>query len=154
MATPEDRIEQLGIALPEAARPLAAYVPTVRSGNMVYVSGQVPMVEGKIAYMGRLGTSGLSLEDGVQAARRCAINVLAALKAELGELSRVHRIVKVTGFVASEPDFTDQPKVINGASELFVEIFGEAGKHARSAVGMASLPLGVPVEIEAIVEAD
>jgi enamine deaminase RidA (YjgF/YER057c/UK114 family) len=154
MATPEDRIEELGIALPEAARPLAAYVPTVRAGNMVYVSGQVPMVEGKIAYTGRLGAHGLSLDDGVQAARRCAINVLAALKAELGELSRVRRIVKISGFVASEPDFTDQPKVINGASELFVEIFGEAGKHARSAVGMASLPLGVPVEIEAIVEAD
>ncbi len=154
MATPEERIEELGIALPEAARPLAAYVPTVRSGNMVYVSGQVPLVEGKVAYTGRLGTNGLSLEDGVQAARRCAINVLAALKAELGELSRVRRIVKISGFVASEPDFTDQPKVINGASELFVEIFGEAGKHARSAVGMASLPLGVPVEIEAIVEAD
>jgi enamine deaminase RidA (YjgF/YER057c/UK114 family) len=154
MATPEERIEELGIALPDVVTPLAAYVPTVRSGGMVYVSGQVPMVEGKIAYTGRLGTNGLSLEDGAQAARRCAINVLAALKAELGELSRVRRIVKVTGFVASEPDFTDQPKVINGASELFVEVFGEAGKHARSAVGMAALPLGVPVEVEAIVEAE
>ncbi|HZD00596.1 MAG TPA: RidA family protein [Actinomycetes bacterium] len=154
MATPEEHIEKLGIALPQAATPLAAYVPTVRSGNMVYVSGQVPLVEGKVAYKGRLGTDGLSLEDGVQAARRCAINVLAALKAELGELSRVRRVVKVSGFVASEPDFIDQPKVVNGASELFVEVFGEAGKHARSAVGTASLPLGVPVEIEVIVEAD
>jgi enamine deaminase RidA (YjgF/YER057c/UK114 family) len=153
MATPEERIEELGIALPGAITPLAAYVPTVRSGGMVYVSGQVPLVEGKVAYTGRLGTSALSLEDGVQAARRCAINVLAALKAELGELSRVRRVVKVTGFVASEPDFADQPKVINGASELFVEVFGEAGKHARSAIGVAALPLGVPVEVEAIVEA-
>jgi enamine deaminase RidA (YjgF/YER057c/UK114 family) len=153
MATPEERMEQLGIALPEMVTPLAAYVPTVRSGSMVYVSGQVPLVEGKVAYTGRLGPNGLSLEDGVQAARHCAINVLAALKAELGELARVRRFVKVTGFVASEPDFTDQPKVINGASELFVEVFGEAGKHARAAVGVATLPLGVPVEVEAIVEA-
>jgi enamine deaminase RidA (YjgF/YER057c/UK114 family) len=154
MTTPEQRLEELGIALPEAARPLAAYVTTVRSGSMVYVSGQVPLVEGKVAYTGRLGANGLGVDDGVQAARRCAINVLAALKAELGQLSRVRRVVKLTGFVASEPDFVDQPKVINGASELFVEVFGEAGRHARSAVGMAALPLGVPVEVEAIVEVD
>lgn len=154
MATPEQRLEELGIALPEPVRPLAAYVPTVRSGNMVYVSGQVPLVDGKVAFTGRLGANGLSLEDGVQAARRCAINVLAALKAELGQLSRVRRLVKVTGFVASEPDFVDQPKVINGASELFVDVFGEAGKHARSAVGLAALPMGVPVEVEAVVEVD
>ena len=154
MATPEQRLEELGIALPEAARPLAAYVPTVRSGGMVYVSGQVPMVDGKVAFTGRLGPNGLSLEDGVQAARTCAINVLAALKAELGQLSRVRRVVKLTGFVASEPDFVDQPRVINGASELFIEVFGELGRHARSAVGMAALPLGVPVEVEAIVEVE
>jgi enamine deaminase RidA (YjgF/YER057c/UK114 family) len=154
MATPEQRLEELEIALPEPVKPLAAYVPTVRSGNMVYVSGQVPLVDGKVAFTGRLGTNGLSLEDGVQAARRCAINVLAALKAELGQLSRVRRLVKVTGFVASEPDFVDQPKVINGASELFVDVFGEAGKHARSAVGLAALPMGVPVEVEAVVEVD
>ncbi|HZD68715.1 MAG TPA: RidA family protein [Actinomycetes bacterium] len=154
MATPEQRLEELGIVLPEAPRPLAAYVPTVRSGSMVYVSGQVPMVDGKVAYAGRLGASGLSVEDGAQAARRCAINVLAALKAELGQLSRVRRVVKLTGFVASEPDFVDQPKVVNAASELLVEVFGDAGKHARSAVGMASLPLGVPVEVEAIVEVE
>jgi enamine deaminase RidA (YjgF/YER057c/UK114 family) len=154
MVTPEQRLEELGIALPEAARPLAAYVPTVRSGSMVYVSGQVPLVDGKLAYTGRLGANGLGVEDGVQAARHCAINVLAALKAELGQLSRVRRVVKLTGFVASEPDFVDQPKVVNGASELFVAVFGEAGSHARSAVGMAALPMGVPVEVEAIVEVD
>ena len=154
MTTPEQRLEELGIDLPEAATPVAAYVPTVRSGNMVYVSGQVPLVDGKVAYTGRLGQGGLGLDDGVQAARRCAINVLAALAAELGELSRIRRIVKVTGFVASEPDFVDQPKVVNGASELFVEVFGEAGKHARSAIGVAALPLGVPVEVEAVVEVD
>jgi enamine deaminase RidA (YjgF/YER057c/UK114 family) len=154
MATPEQRLEELGIALPEAVSPLAAYVPTVRSGSMVYVSGQVPLVDGKVAYTGLLGANGLGVEDGVEAARRCAINVLAALKAELGQLSRVRRVVKLTGFVASEPDFVDQPKVVNGASELFVEVFGEAGRHARSAVGTAALPLGVPVEVEAIVEVD
>jgi enamine deaminase RidA (YjgF/YER057c/UK114 family) len=153
MASPEQRLEELGISLPQPVQPMAAYVPTVRSGDMVYVSGQVPMVDGKPAYVGRLGADGLSVDDGVEAARRCAINVLAALKAELGELSRVRRVVKLTGFVASAPDFHDQPKVVNGASELLVDAFGEAGRHARSAVGMAALPLGVPVEVEAIVEA-
>src|SRR6266545_3527584 len=137
----------------QPARPLAAYVPTVRSGDMVYVSGQVPMVDGKPSHLGRLGADGLGVEEGVEAARRCAINLLAALKAELGDLSRVRRVVKVTGFVASAPDFHDQPKVVNGASELLVEVFGDAGRHARSAVGLAALPLGVPVEVEAIVEA-
>jgi len=154
MALPEQRLEELGISLPEPARPVAAYVTAVRSGNMVYVSGQLPVVEGRPAHLGRLGADGLSLEEGVEAARRCAVNVLAALKAELGELARVRRVVKVTGFVASAPDFHDQPKVINGASELFMAVFGDAGRHARSAVGMAALPLGVPVEVEAIVEVD
>ncbi len=154
MASPEQRLEELGISLPEPARPVAAYVTAVRSGNMVYVSGQLPVVDGRPAHLGRLGADGLSLEEGVEAARRCAVNVLAALKAELGELARVRRVVKVTGFVASAPDFHDQPKVINGASELFMAVFGDAGRHARSAVGMAALPLGVPVEVEAIVEVD
>ena len=154
MASPEQRLEELGISLPEPARPVAAYVTAVRSGNMVYVSGQLPVVEGRPAHLGRLGADGLSLEEGVEAARRCAVNVLAVLKAELGELARVRRVVKVTGFVASAPDFHDQPKVINGASELFMAVFGDAGRHARSAVGMAALPLGVPVEVEAIVEVD
>jgi enamine deaminase RidA (YjgF/YER057c/UK114 family) len=154
MASPEQRLEELGIQLPDPARPLAAYVPTVRTGNLVYVSGQVPMVDGKPIHIGRLGGGGLGVEQGVEAAERCAVNVLAALKAELGELSRIRRIVKLTGFVASAPDFNDQPKVVNGASELFVKVFGDAGKHARSAVGMAALPLGVPVEVEAIVEVE
>jgi enamine deaminase RidA (YjgF/YER057c/UK114 family) len=151
MPTPEERLAQLGVELPPPAAPAAAYVPCVRTGDLVYVSGQVPLVEGRPSHLGRLG-DGVELEEGVAAARRCAINVLAALKAELGELSRVRRVVKVTGFVASAPGFTEQPKVINGASELFGEAFGEAGRHARAAVGVAALPLGVPVEVEAIVE--
>jgi enamine deaminase RidA (YjgF/YER057c/UK114 family) len=153
MASPEQRLEELGITLPDPVKPVAAYVPTVRSGDMVYVSGQVPMVEGKPSHTGRLGSGELTVEEGAEAAKRCAINVIAALKAELGDLSRVRRVVKVTGFVASAPDFHDQPKVVNGASELLVAVFGDAGKHARSAVGLAALPLGVPVEVEAIVEA-
>jgi enamine deaminase RidA (YjgF/YER057c/UK114 family) len=152
MPTPEERLEQLGVTLPAPAAPVAAYIPCVRTGNLVYVSGQVPLVDGKPSHLGRLG-AGVGLEEGAAAARRCAINVLAALKPELGELSRVRRVVRLTVFVASEPDFNDQPKVANGASELFGEVFGEAGRHTRSAVGVAALPLGVPVEVDAIVEA-
>jgi enamine deaminase RidA (YjgF/YER057c/UK114 family) len=151
MPTPEERLQQLGVSLPAPAVPVAAYVPCVRTGNLVYVSGQVPTVDGKPSHVGRLGDD-VGLEDGRAAARTCAINVLAALKAELGELSQVRRVVKVTGFVASAPGFTDMPKVVNAASELFGEAFGDAGRHARSAVGVAALPLGVPVEVEAIVE--
>jgi enamine deaminase RidA (YjgF/YER057c/UK114 family) len=151
MPTPEERLEQLGVTLPAPATPVAAYVPCVRTGNLVYVSGQVPLVDGKPSHLGRLGAE-VGLEDGVAAARTCAVNVLAALKAELGELSRVRRVVKVTVFVASEPGFVDQPKIANGASELFGEAFGEAGRHARAAVGVAALPLGVPVEVDAVAE--
>jgi enamine deaminase RidA (YjgF/YER057c/UK114 family) len=151
MPTPEARLEELGIALPAPVAPVAAYLPCVRTGDLVYVSGQVPLAAGSPTATGRLG-AGVSLDDGVTAARQCAVNVLAALKAELGELSRVRRVVKVTGFVASDPGFTDQPKVVNGASQLFAEVFGDAGRHARAAVGVAALPLGVPVEVEAIVE--
>jgi enamine deaminase RidA (YjgF/YER057c/UK114 family) len=151
MPTPEERLEQLGVSLPSPAVPVAAYVPCVRSGNLVYVSGQVPVVDGNPSQLGRLGDD-VGLQDGRAAARTCAINLIAALKAELGELSRVRRVVKLTGFVASTPEFTDQPTVVNGASELFGEVFGEAGRHARAAVGVAALPLGVPVEVEAIVE--
>ncbi|HJU02935.1 MAG TPA: RidA family protein [Actinomycetes bacterium] len=151
MPTPEERLQQLGVSLPTPAAPVAAYVPCVRTGDLVYVSGQVPLVGGKPSHLGRLGDE-VSLEDGRAAARTCAINVLAALRAELGELSQVRRVVKVTGFVASAPGFTDMPKVVNGASELFGEAFGDAGRHSRSAVGVAALPLGVPVEVEAIVE--
>jgi enamine deaminase RidA (YjgF/YER057c/UK114 family) len=151
MPTPEERLQQLGVDLPAPAAPVAAYVPTVRTGNLVYVSGQVPTVEGRPTHLGHLGAD-VDLEAGRAAARTCAINVVAALKAELGELSRVRRVVKVTGFVASTPEFTDAPKVVNAASELFGEVFGDAGRHARAAVGVAALPLGVPVELEAIVE--
>jgi enamine deaminase RidA (YjgF/YER057c/UK114 family) len=153
MPTPEERLEQLGVGLPSPAVPVAAYVPCVRTGNLVYVSGQLPLVDGKPSHLGRLGDQ-VGLEDGVTAARTCAVNVMAALKAELGELARVRRVVKLTGFVASTPDFTDQPKVVNGASELFGQVFGDAGRHARAAVGVAALPLGAPVEVEAIVEVE
>jgi enamine deaminase RidA (YjgF/YER057c/UK114 family) len=151
MPTPEERLQELGVSLPAPAVPVAAYVPCVRTGSMVYVSGQVPVLDGKPSHLGHLGDN-VDLEDGRAAARTCAVNVLAALKAELGELSRVRRVVKVTGFVASTPDFTDHPKVINAASELFGDAFGDAGRHARAAIGVAALPLGVPVEVEAIVE--
>jgi enamine deaminase RidA (YjgF/YER057c/UK114 family) len=151
MPTPEERLQQLGVSLPSPAVPVAAYVPTVRTGNLVFVSGQVPVVDGAPSHLGHLGGD-VDLEAGRDAARTCAINLLAALKAELGELSRVRRVVKVTGFVACTPGFTDMPKVINAASELLGEAFGDAGRHARAAVGVAALPLGVPVEVEAIVE--
>ena len=151
MTTPEERLQELGVSLPAPAVPVAAYVPCVRTGSLVYVSGQVPVLDGKPSHLGHLGDN-VDSEDGRAAARTCAVNVLAALKAELGELSRVRRVVKVTGFVASTPDFTDHPKVINAASELFGDVFGDAGRHARAAIGVAALPLGVPVEVEAIVE--
>jgi enamine deaminase RidA (YjgF/YER057c/UK114 family) len=151
MPTPEERLQQLGVSLPTPAAPVAAYVPCVRTGNLVYVSGQVPLVGGEPSHLGHLGDD-VGVEDGRAAARNCAVNVLAALKAELGELSRVKRVVKVTGFVASAPGFTEMPQVVNAASELFGEAFGDAGRHARAAVGVAALPLGVPVEVEAIVE--
>ena len=151
MPTPEERLQQLGVSLPSPAVPVAAYVPTVRTGNLVFVSGQVPVVDGTPSHLGHLGDD-VDLEAGRAAARTCAINVIAALKAELGELSQVRRVVKVTGFVSCTPGFTDAPKVINAASELLGEAFGDAGRHARAAVGVAALPLGVPVEVEAIVE--
>ena len=151
MPTPEERLQELGVSLPAPVAPVAAYVPCVRTGSLVYVSGQVPVLDGKPSHLGHLGDN-VDLEDGRAAARTCAVNVLAALKAELGELSRVRRVVKVTGFVASTPGFTDMPKVVNAASELFGDVFGDAGRHARAAVGVSALPLGVPVEVEAIVE--
>ena len=151
MPTPEERLQELGVSLPSPAAPVAAYIPCVRTGNLVYVSGQVPTVDGTPTHLGHLGGE-VGLEDGRAAARTCAVNVIAALKAELGELSQVRRVVKVTGFVASTPEFTDHPKVVNAASELFGEAFGDAGRHARAAIGVAALPLGVPVEVDAIVE--
>ena len=151
MSTPEERITELGLALPADTPPLAAYVPAVRTGNLVYTSGQLPRRNGELTHIGTVG-AGVSPEEAKDAAQACALNALAAIKAEIGELSGVRRVVKVVGFVASTPDFTGQPAVVNGASELLGEVFGAAGVHARSAVGVAALPLGVPVEVEMIVE--
>jgi enamine deaminase RidA (YjgF/YER057c/UK114 family) len=152
-ATPEERLSALGLTLPEVAKPLAAYVPAVRSGSLVFTSGQLPTVDGKLSTTGKVGAE-VSADDAKQLAERCALNALAAVKAEIGELSRVRRIVKLVGFVASAPDFTGQPAVVNGASELLGRVFGEVGSHARSAVGVAVLPLDAPVEVELTVEID
>lgn len=150
---PETRLVQLGITLTEPAMPLGAYVPAVRSANQLHVSGQLPLRDGVPLLVGRLGEE-LDAAQGAAAARQCAVNVLAVLRAELGDLGRVVRIVRVGGYVASTPDFTAHPAVVNGASDLFGEVFGARGRHARAAVGVVSLPLGVPVEIEALVEVD
>jgi len=147
------RLAELGISLPEVARPVAAYVPAVRTGSYVYVSGQLPLVGGKPVFAGKVGAE-VTPEQGKEAARVSGINALAALASVVGSLDKVKRIVKVTGFVASAPGFTAQPGVVNGASELFKDVFGEAGQHARAAVGVAELPLGVPVEVELIAEVE
>jgi enamine deaminase RidA (YjgF/YER057c/UK114 family) len=144
------RLAELGVTLPAVATPLAAYVPAVRTGNLVYTSGQLPLEGGKPTHFGKVGAE-VSPEDGKVAARTCALNGLAAIDALVG-LDSVVRVVKVVGFVASAPGFTGQPGVVNGASELLGQVFGDAGSHARSAVGVASLPLEVPVEVELIVE--
>ncbi|TDC83252.1 RidA family protein [Actinomadura sp. 7K507] len=151
MSTPEERIRELGIELPELVPPVASYVPTARTGSLVYTAGQIPLVKGELGVTGKVGAE-VSAEEAARQARICALNCIAALKAEVGELSRVARIVKVVGFVASAPDFHGQPQVINGASDLLGEVFGDAGKHARSAVGVAVLPRDVPVEVELIAE--
>lgn len=146
------RLAELNIELPAAAVPLAAYVPAVRTGNQLFISGQVPMLSGQLKHVGKLG-DGYSIEDGKEAARLCALNIIAQAKLALdGDLDRVVRVVKLVGFVNSTGDFNDQPKVINGASELMQEVFGDAGRHARSAVSAASLPFGVAVEVEAVLE--
>ncbi len=148
----EARLTELGITLPEAAAPAANYVPYVISGNMLYLSGQLPIENGKVAVTGLLGRD-VDVAAGGRAAELCAINILAQAKAALGgDLGRISRIVKLQGFVASQPDFTEQHLVINGASNLIANVLGEAGKHARAAVGMASLPLNAAVEIDAIME--
>ncbi|MGI8575235.1 MAG: RidA family protein [Egibacteraceae bacterium] len=151
MSTPEERLEELGLALPDAPAPAAAYVPYTRTGELIFTAGQVAVADGQMIATGRLGDE-LAVEDGVACARQCALNVIAQLKAAAGELDEIRRVVKLTVFVASAPDFTDQHLVANGASELIGEVFGEAGRHARSAVGVAALPLGSPVEVEAIAE--
>ena len=145
----EAKLAELGIVLPEPAAPVAAYVPVVIAGGLAHVSGQVSFVDG-VLRKGRLGED-VSLEQGIEAAQGCGLMILAQLKAALGSLDRVERVVKLGAFINSAADFTDQPKVANGASELMVAVFGEAGKHARSAVGVPSLPLGVAVEVDAVV---
>jgi len=151
MSTPEERLAELGLSVPEVAKPVAAYIPAVRSGNHVFTSGQLPMRDGQLILTGKVGGE-VSQEEAVECARQCGLNALAAIRAEVGELSAVKRIVKAVVFVASTPDFTGQPLVANGVSELLGEVFGESGRHARSAVGVAALPLDAPVEVELMVE--
>jgi enamine deaminase RidA (YjgF/YER057c/UK114 family) len=150
-SSPEERLAALGLALPAVTPPLAAYVPAVRTGAYVYTSGQLPMVDGALQVTGKVGAE-VGVAEAAALARICALNALAAVASVSGGLSAVIRVVKVTGFVASAPDFTQQAQVINGASELLLEVFGDAGRHARSAVGMAVLPLDTPVEVELIAE--
>lgn len=150
--TIDARLAELDIELLPANASAGNYVPTVQTGNLLFVSGQIPIVDGKPGFLGRLGDE-LGVDDGVAAARVCALALIAQARAALdGNLDRITRVVKLTGFVAATPEFTDHPKVVNGASDLFAEVFGDAGRHARAAVGMASLPLGVAVEVEAILE--
>lgn len=150
MTTPTDRLAALGIALPKVAAPAGSYVPAVISGDLVFTAGQIPFVDGVLVTTGLVGDT-VSLEQAAGAARISALNALAAIADVLGDLDRVQQVVKVTGFVASAAGFTAQPAVINGASDLLGEVFGEAGRHARSAVGVAQLPLGAPVEVELVV---
>jgi enamine deaminase RidA (YjgF/YER057c/UK114 family) len=149
--TPEARLAELGIELPSAPRPVASYVPIVMSGGFAFLSGQVPQSGGRLLWKGKVGGD-LEVQAGAEAARRCAVQALAVLREALGSLDRVRRIVKLTVFVASAPGFTDQPKVANGASDLLADVFGEDGRHARSAVGVTELPLGAPVEVEVVAE--
>ena len=151
MSTIDDRLAELGLSLPVLAKPVAAYVPAVITGSLVYTSGQLPFVDGALPATGKLGSAVMDA-TGKELAQICALNALAAVQSVIGSLDRITRIVKVVGFVASEPEFTGQPGVINGASEILGEIFGDAGVHARSAVGVAVLPLDSPVEVELIVE--
>jgi len=151
VSTPEERMAELGLEVPPVAIPVAAYAPAVRSGSHVYTSGQLPMVAGSLAGTGKVGGE-VSPERAKELAQICALNAIAAVKSVVGDLDQVVRVVKVVGFVASAPGFTGQPGVVNGASELLGAVFGEAGVHARSAVGVAVLPLDAPVEVEMVVE--
>lgn len=152
-ATIEDKLREMGLELPAAPAPVAAYVPCVRTGNLVYVSGQVPRVKGELRFRGHVGSE-ISVAEGAEAARACALNALSIIKNEIGDLNLIRRIVKVTGYVASSEGFHQQPKVIDGASVFLGELLGEKGKHARAAVGVSELPLGVSVELEMIVEVE
>ena len=147
----DEKLKSLNITLPSPPKPAGAYIPVVRSDKTVFVSGQIPIENGKVAFKGKVPTV-QSLEQAQKAAKICVINALSQLKSELGSLDKISRILRVSGFVNSEPDFTDQPKVINAASDLLFEIFGEKGQHSRIAVGVASLPLGSTVDIDMIVE--
>jgi enamine deaminase RidA (YjgF/YER057c/UK114 family) len=151
MSQIEQKIIELGFSLPETAKPLAAYIPAVQSGNLVFTSGQLPMIEGSLAETGKVGGS-VSPERAKELATVCALNALAAVKSVIGDLDKIKRVVKVVGFVSSTPEFSGQPGVVNGASEFLGAVFGDKGIHARSAVGVAVLPLDAPVEIELIVE--
>ncbi len=148
---PEQRIKELGITLPEASAPVANYVPTLRVGKLLFVSGALPRSGGEMLYKGKVGRE-LTVEQGYEAARLAALSCLAAIRQALGTLNKVRRIVRVTGYVASAEGFNDQPKVVNGASDVLVEIFGDAGRHTRVAIGVYELPLGAPVEVEMIVQ--
>jgi enamine deaminase RidA (YjgF/YER057c/UK114 family) len=151
--TVEQRLADLGLTLPEVAAPLASYVPAVRSGAHVFTAGQLPLSSGELVATGKVGGE-VSAEEAQAAARQCALNALAAVKSVVGSLDAVRQVVKVTVFVASTPDFTGQPVVANGASELLGDVFGDAGRHARSAVGVPVLPIDAPVEVELVVEVD
>jgi enamine deaminase RidA (YjgF/YER057c/UK114 family) len=151
VSTPEERLAELGLTLPDVAAPAGAYVPALRNGPYVYTSGQLPLVDGKLPATGKVGAE-VDADTAKDLARTAALNALAAIRAELGSLEQVKRVVKLLGFVASAPDFTGQSGVMNGASELLGDVFGDAGRHARSAIGVAVLPLDAPVEVEVIVE--
>ena len=151
MAHPEQVLADLGLAVPEVVAPLAAYVPAVRTGDLVFTAGQLPLRSGELLAEGKVGAS-VTEEEAFACAQQCALNAIAAVKAEVGDLARVVRVVKMVCFVASTPEFTGQPRVANGASELLGEVFGDAGRHARSAVGVPVLPLDAPVEVEVVVE--
>ena len=146
----EEKLESIGVKLPKPPTPAGSYVPVIRTGNLLFISGQIPMEDGKVVFSGKVSDN--NLETAQKSAKMCAINILAQIKRELGNLDKVTRIVKLSGFVNSTPDFTQHPKVINPASDLFFEIFGENGKHSRVAVGVACLPLDSMTEIDAIVE--
>jgi enamine deaminase RidA (YjgF/YER057c/UK114 family) len=151
MGVVEDRLAELGMSVPDVAKPVASYIPALRSGSFVYTSGQLPMRAGELMSTGKVGDS-VSPEDAAACAQQCALNAIAAVKSEVGDLDTIKRVVKVVVFVASDPGFTGQPQVANGASDLLGKAFGDAGVHARSAVGVAVLPLDAPVEVEIVVE--
>lgn len=149
--SPEEKLRELGLELPKAPAPLGAYIPAVRAGNLVFLSGILPLIQGKLPRQGRVGED-ISLDEAREDAKTAAINALSVLKLYIGSLDKVKRCIKITGYVSSAPDFTEQPKVLNAASDLMFEIFGEAGRHARAAVGVNVLPLNSPVELEFIFE--